>query len=336
MKKLLFIASILGACFTFGQQELQITQQADNPFFFNPALGGLSSVIQLNGGYRTQWTNLTNAPSSYYFSGSSIIKSGVRNNAVEEFNADKESIYASPFNSVDGTKHVLGGKFIGDQVGPFSKTSFFGNYSYHLPFTKNTMLSLGVSAGWSNLSLNQNKVVLLDEDDSQYNQFLSSGANQNIFDLQAGIGFYGKGFHFGLSANQLLKNDVILNEIITGNSLERHLFFIGAYEINAGDDFVIEPNLMAQMTNNAPVSLAVGSRVHYKRKFYGGLLFRTSDAFSLLAGMNFARKFQVGYSYDIAVGPTRGAKGGSHEIQLGILLGNNRNIDKELKDDEKE
>lgn len=335
MKKVLILTAILFANFTFSQQELQFTQQYDNPFFFNPALGGLNTVIQLNGGYRNQWTNISNSPSSFYFSGSSIVKSGTRETATDEFNTDRESVFTSPFNSVEETKHVLGGKFIGDRVGPFNKTSFFANYSYHMPFTKNTMLSLGVSAGWSNLSLDQGKVVLLDEDDSQYNQFLTSGANQNMFDLQAGIGFYGKGFHFGISANQLLKNDVILNQIITGNSLERHYFFIGAYEINASESIVIEPNILAQVTSNSPLTVSVGARVIYERKFYGGLMYRSSDAIAIMGGLNFGRMFQLGYSYDIAIGKIRNAKGGSHEIQLGILIGNNRNIKKEIDNGEK-
>lgn len=328
----LFLASITTLV---AQQEAQFSQYYNNAYFFNPAAGGLTKTMKFDIGYRRQWLGIEGTPQSFYATGHSEISFNSRNKVLDEFNVDRESIFKTPKNSVGKNKHVIGGRLLSDQIGPFLKNSVMASYAYHLRFTGKTMLSLGVSAGWSNLGLNSSKVVLLEQDDAQYNEFLSRNSNQNIFDINAGVAFYGENFHFGISSTQLLKNDLAIDNIVTQSNFGRHWFGYGMYKIDLISDFSIEPHFMAQLIGQAPFSFNVGSRVIYEDKYWVNIAYRLEDAINFGVGLNFANNFSFGYAYDVAAGPVQRTSNFVHELQLGFILGNNRNVEKELENEEK-
>lgn len=335
MKKIVLI-SLLICSVGFAQQEAQFSQYYTNPYYFNPAAGGLTKTSQFDFGFRRQWMNIEGSPLSFYATGHSEIRFGKsKSEVIEEFNIDKESVYASPLKRIGVSKHVIGGKLFSDQIGPFMKTSALASYAYHLRFTEKTMLGLGVSAGWSNLGINSSKVVLHDEDDIEYNNFLTRNTNQNIFDVQAGLTFYGEKFTFGVSSTQLLENNLIIDEVITQSQYGRHWFIFGMYEIGLSEDISLEPHFMVQSIANAPNSFNLGSRFIYKNRYWGNVAYRFGDAVNIGFGMNLAGNFRFGYAYDFSAGKVQRINNSVHELVLGYVIGNNRNVKKELKDVEK-
>jgi len=334
MKKLVIICLLVSG-FTFAQQEAQFSQYYNNPYYFNPAAGGLTKTTQFDVGFRRQWMNIEGSPLSFYASGHSEIRfNKFKSEVIEEFNNDNESVYASPEKRIGVTKHVVGGKMVSDQIGPFVKTGVMGSYAYHLRFTEKTMLGLGVSAGWSNFGINSSKVILHDEDDFEYNNFLMRNSNQNIFDVQAGLTFYGEKFTFGISSTQLLQNDLIIEEVITQSQYGRHWFMFGMYEFSASEEIAIEPHFMVQTIANAPISVNFGTRVIYKDRYWGNIAYRFGDAINVGVGMNIAKNFRLGYAYDFSAGQVQRINNSVHELVIGYIIGNNRNVEKELKDGE--
>jgi type IX secretion system PorP/SprF family membrane protein len=335
MRYLLVTLFLLSINTLIAQQEAQFSQYYNNAYYFNPAAGGLTKTMQFDIGYRRQWLGIEGTPQSFYATGHSEININSRKKVLDEFNADKESIFKTPKNRIGKNKHVVGGRLLSDQIGPFLKNSVMASYAYHLRFTGETMLSLGVSAGWSNLGLNSSKVVLLEQDDSQYNEFLSRNSNQNIFDINAGIAFYSENFHFGISSTQLLKNDLVIDDIVTQSNFGRHWFGYGMYELDLIGDLSIEPHFMAQLIGKAPFSFNLGSRIIYEDKYWVNVAYRFGDAINFGVGLNFANNFRFGYAYDVAVGPVQRSSNYVHELQLGFVIGNNRNVEKELENEEK-
>ncbi len=337
MKILLSICIVL--MFSIGgwaQQEAQFSQYYNNPYFFNPAAGGLTKTINIDVGYRRQWLGLEGTPQSFYVTGHSEISLNDRDKVLNEFNVDRENIFKSPKKSIGITKHVVGGRMMSDQIGPFQKTSVMGSYAYHLRFSKKTMLSLGMSAGWSSLGIRSDRVVLLDQDDAEYNKFLANNSNQNLFDINAGIALYGERFQAGVSSTQLLKNELVIDEVVTQSQLGRHWFAYGMYKFPIPTtDLAIEPHFMAQIVGKAPVSFNLGARVIYQRRFWANIAYRFNDALNFAAGMNVGQRFRIGYAYDSPMGAVQQATNYVHELQLGMVIGNNRNIEKELQDEEK-
>ncbi|HLV41365.1 MAG TPA: type IX secretion system membrane protein PorP/SprF [Brumimicrobium sp.] len=334
MKTTLTIGVLFVTLFAFGQQEAHFSQYYNNPYFFNPAAGGTSKTINADLGYRKQWIGVEGSPQSLYATAHSEIVFDKRDKVLNEFNSDGESVYRTPENSVGINKHVIGGRILADEIGPFRKTSVMASYAYHLRFTEKTMLSLGVSAGLSNMGIVTNKVVLHDQDDAKYDDFLSRNSNHSIFDLNAGIAFYGEKFQFGISSAQLLKNGFAIDNN-TSTEFGRHWYMYGMYNIAfKTSDISIEPHFMAQIIGDAPFSINVGARLHFDQRYWVNASYRVQDAITLGAGLNLAKNLRFGYSYDIAIGKVQRPSNYVHELNLGFTFGSNRNIEKELQDDE--
>lgn len=317
----------------FGQQEYQFANTVNNPYILNPAAGGMTDVMQFEASTRMQWLGYDGGPKTILLSGHSQIKFGKSGEkALDEFNIRDEKLFQGPAVSTSKSKHVLGGKVWNDAIGPFSKTAIQGSYAYHLPLTKHINIGVGLGLGYSNFRLNDSKVILHQNDDNTYAQFLGNSSQQSFVDAQAGLVVYSEKFFFGLSATQFLKNKVELNQISTASNFNRHYFMIAKYKIEGEGDIAIEPNVVVKMVQNSPVSVDFGARALYKNSSWFGVQFRTSSSLVFQIGSNLIKNLYVSYAYEASMGKLRTAGNSTHEIQLGYYLGRNRNVDKELKE----
>lgn len=337
MKRILIVILTIGlSSLGMAQQEAQFSQYYNNPYFFNPAAGGVTKTIQVDLGYRRQWLGIEGTPQSFYATGHSEVSFSDRKKVIDEFNVDGNNLFEGPKRVVGANKHVMGGRVLSDQIGPFQKTSAMASYAYHLRFTKKTMLSLGLSAGVSNLGIRSDKVVLVDQNDGKYSEFLANNSNVTLFDVDAGIAFYSERFHFGISSTQLLNNDLEIDNVVTESDFGRHWFMYGMYNVPINTtEIAIEPHFMAQLVNGAPFSFNLGSRVIYQNRYWANVSYRFNDALNFAVGLNFAQRFTFGYAYDVAMGEVQRSSNYVHELQVGMIIGNNRNIKKELQDEEK-
>jgi type IX secretion system PorP/SprF family membrane protein len=335
MKKTIKNLSFLGIILILSnpilaQQESQFANYIHNPYIFNPAAGGMMDLIQVDLGYRNQYTGTDGNPSTVYLSGHAQI--GAKNAGIGEFNLDKENLYQTPERTLGSLKHVVGGKFSRDGIGPFQKTSMYGSYAVHMPLVKTLNIGVGLSAGWSNFQIDQNKVILHDANDNIYNQFSSTLSKQNNLDIQTGLVLYNDKFFFGLSGTQLLNNTVNIEQIETANTLNRHLFLISSYRFGISEKMELEPFAMVKAAQKSPTSFDFGMRMKYNKSIWGGIQYRRGNAFVISAGMNVLKNFNVSYAFEYGAKSTRIGNAGSHELQLGFLIGNNLNVDKEIKE----
>lgn len=331
--KTLLLLAIISCLSVSAQQEYQFANSANNPFLLNPAAGGMTDAMQFEATTRMQWLGYDGGPKTILLTGNSQIKlKSSGEDVIGEFNIKDEKFFRNPDVTTSKSKHVIGGKIWNDAIGPFSKTSIQGSYAYHLPLTKTMNFGVGIGLGFSNFRLDNSKVVLHQADDNAYNQFLGNSSQQNIGDAQAGFVIYGKRLFFGFSGTQILNNKVELNQIITGSNFNRHYFIITKYKIEASDKFDIEPTLVTKMTPNGPLSMDIGSRFIYNNSTWFGFQFRTNSSLVFQVGSNLIKNLYLNYAYEVSVGTIRTAGNSTHEIQLGIYIGKNRNVDKEIKD----
>ena len=317
----------------FGQQEYQFANTVNNPYLLNPAAGGLTDVMQIEASTRMQWLGYDGGPKTILLSGHSQIKFGKSGDKVlEEFNVRDEKLFKGPSVTTSKAKHVLGGKIWNDAIGPFSKMAIQASYAYHLPLTRKINIGVGLGIGYNNFRLNDSKVILHQNDDNAYAQFLGNSSQQSFADAQAGLVLYGEKFFFGLSTTQFLKNKVELDQISTASNFNRHYFMIAKYKIEGEGDISIEPNVVVKMVQNSPVSVDFGARALYKNSSWFGVQFRTSSSLVFQIGSNLIKNLYMSYAYEASMGKLRTAGNSTHEIQLGYYLGRNRNVDKELKE----
>lgn len=318
LKNILFALSIFGAFSINAQQEYQFGNYTHNPYLFNPAAGGLTDFTQIDLGYRNQHISSDGNPVTMYLSGTTLFYPKGQNGSP--FNPDKKMMYVPPLNGVGKIKHVVGGRFINDAIGPFMKTGVMATYGIHLPLTHSINIGAGIGMGWNNLSVNPNKISVIDEGD-QVMQDIGTRWNQNNFDLQAGIVFYMDRFTFSASATQILGNKLGLGtQIFAANKYYTNWFVYSSYKANVTDDFMIEPFAMMRATKNTPISADLGANFHYQYLWLGAQ-YRTTQSFVVSFGLNFLRNFYLSYAFEYSGKSTRVSTAGTHEIQLGIYIG---------------
>ncbi len=334
MKKVCLISLFFYALHGFSQQESQFTNVMINPYLINPGAVGLYDVAQAEVGGRYQWLGYDGGPQTYFASFNTQLNRQGRGN--QEYNIEHRSFYNTPQYSVGKNKHVIGARAYSDNIGIFNKSAVYGTYAYHLPFTDKVNFGLGISAGIGNFSVNESKVNLYQQDDQAYNDFLSGGGRQTVFDVQSGFVFYGQKFLIGLSGTQLLKNAINLNNITTESVLARHLFVHGNFRLISEEHFALEPNFVLKLTSGAPASFDIGARFIFQKSLWASLTYRTSNAAVVGLGINLVENLYIAYAYELATGQIRGANSGTHQVQLGIYIGRNRAVKKELKESGKD
>lgn len=315
------------------QQEYQFANTANNPFLLNPAAGGMTDIAHFEATTRMQWLGYDGGPKTMLLSGNSQIN--FKGKSLGEFNIRDEKLFSGPEITTAKNKHVIGGKIWNDAIGPFSKTSIQGSYAYHLPLTKTINFGVGIGLGYSNFRLDESKVVLHQQDDNVYSQFLGNSSQQNLGDAQAGFVVYGEKLFFGISGTQILKNKVELNQIMTGSNFNRHYFIITKYKFDVNDKYAIEPTAVLKMVVNSPISMDFGSRFIYNNSSWFGVQYRTNNSLIFQIGSNLVKNLYISYAYEQSIGKIRTSGNSTHEIQLGYFLGKNRNVDKEIKNNPK-
>ncbi len=336
--KIVFNISLLSLVLAFGsfaQQEYQFANTAFNPYLLNPAAGGLTDIAQFEAIARTQWLGYDGAPRTFLVSGTSQLNFSPTG-GLSEFNVRDEALFKSPKISIGKSKHVVGGKMWSDAIGPFSKTSVQLSYAYHMPLSRNLNVGAGLGMGYSHFRLDPSKVVLYQENDPTFNQFLGGTSQQNIFDAQAGLVLYGKNVFLGLSTTQAFKNPVRLNNVALESNFNRHYFLIAKYRIDANEALAIEPIMVFKFAQYSPISVDFGARFTMNQNIWFGLQYRTNNALIFQFGGNIIKNLYLNYSYEQSVGRISTSGNGSHEIGIGYYLGKNRNVDKELRQKKKE
>jgi len=337
MRNTLFILLVLGVVgIGRTQQAYQFIGTNLNPFTINPAAGGLYQLGQFESSSRMQWSGYEGAPKTFMFSGHSPIAMGkFKKHKIQEFNVDQEQFYQSPEVGL-GSKHVLGGMFYSDIIGPFTKTAFHGSYAHHLALTKKLNAGVGLGLGYSNFRLNDAKVRLGQTDDAAYTTFLSSSTNQSILDASLGVVIYNNNLFIGFSSSQLLNNAVNFNGVTTESRLQTTHYVIAKYKHSLNFNYQIEPVVSMMTSKNNGLHYSIGARVIHKGFAWAGLHGTNQKGLAFQVGSNLFKSFYANYAYQLFLGPIHVPGNGTHEIQLGYYLGKKRNIEKELKESEKE
>jgi type IX secretion system PorP/SprF family membrane protein len=325
MKKLsIYIVVMVLGKMIFAQQLPQSSMYMMNNYLLNPAEGGTEDFIDLQVGYRSQWTGLDNGvgPKTMYFSGHSPIgkhsitkdTSRVRNEELE--NTVKPMGYSG-----------VGGMVLLDNAGHFNTLEVKGSYAYHLPVTKHFFLSLGAFVGVKQTSVDGNAITYDSQDGtdpvSGNTEFQSSLSP----DVTLGVWGYHKKYYFGISSFQLLGNDIKVAENSDSDKLARHYYLTGGVKIGLSAKVFLVPSLLVKVLPGVPVTTDLNAKLNYNQNFWGGASFRMgneAESVVLLAGITLKNIVDLGYSYDITLNGLSTVSNGSHEIVLGLRLPNHQ------------
>jgi type IX secretion system PorP/SprF family membrane protein len=307
------------------QQRPHYTQYILNNYIVNPAVAGIENYVDIKLSHRHQWVGLEDAPVTTYATiHGSIGKDDSRENPttfLPEGENPRGKAYWESYTSAK-PHHGWGVQVINDRTGPLQRFSAYGTYAYHLGIGPRTSLSAGINLGFTNNSLNTQKLIF----DNPIDPAVASSdyINKIVPDLSTGIYLYSSSYFLGLSAMQILPQKFTFSEteLTTATKSYPHLFLTGGYRFFAGENFSILPSVMIRYVDPLPVGVDLNLKLQYRDRLWFGGGVRLEDGIWGMVGVNISNVFNVGYAYDYTTSRLNNFTKGTHEVVLGFMLGN--------------
>ncbi|MBI5217976.1 MAG: type IX secretion system membrane protein PorP/SprF [Bacteroidia bacterium] len=301
MKKYLLFAVLLVLAWQGKSQQLPLySQYMMNGFLLNPAIAGSKEFIPVALTVRQQWVGIKDAPQTYALSG-----------------------HAAPFIN----KHMgIGGYIYNDKFGPVSRTGLLACYAYHLKLDSKNKLAFGVSLSGFQYKIDETNLTLTNPNDDAVPHNVQS---KFVPDANFGAYFYSDRYWAGLAVAQLFQWKVDIGQSVNANKMVRHYFITSGYKFDLNNyvkNFEIEPSLLVKATEmRSPLQLDINVKGYYKKNYWLGFSYRTQDAFITLLGVKY-KQYYFGYAFDYTLSNISNyVKGGSHEIMIGVNIGEGGN-----------
>jgi type IX secretion system PorP/SprF family membrane protein len=297
MKKIIIVifALLTLSTVTEAQQMPLYSQYMMNGFLLNPAMAGSVEYTPIRLTARQQWSGITDAPATFALSGHTPLA-----------------------NNTMG----VGGYIYSDHFGPISSTGIQGSYSYHLSISNETKLAFGLSFSAFQYKLDESALNLIDEGDNAI-----TGAIETTFvpDANFGAYLYNEKYFVGFAAQQLIQFGIQLGDNVqNANQMVRHYYLTGGYTFDLGDNFQMQPSLLLKGTERSPFQLDFNLKAIYQKNYWLGVSYRTQDAIIAILGVK-VDKYYLGYAFDYTMSNISNYTTGSHEILIGINIGEGAN-----------
>lgn len=299
------ISSVLIISRSYSQDPV-FSQFYNAHLLMNAAMAGQTHgpMIQMN--YRNQWPAIDQIYSTYSLS-------------YDQY--------------IDKLKSGLGINLLTDNAGngTLRNTAITGFYSYKIKIKNETFIKGGLEFGFSNMSLDWDKLVFGDAINSRFGTIGTSAEipgdnlSQNFLTVGAGMVLSSPYYYVGLSLKNLNTPDISFLTIGANNFVPTRISFHAGTQIIIREGnkntlpTLISPNIMFQRQGGFN-QLNVGSYIEVN-KFHGGLWFRHSlfNGDALITSFGVRHDFfKIAYSFDYTTSRLGIRQGGSHEI--GIVL----------------
>jgi type IX secretion system PorP/SprF family membrane protein len=196
-------------------------------------------------------------------------------------------------------------------TGLLQRTGGYLTYAYHVKLNDNFKLGMGLSAGAMQYRVRLYDAKLYDKDDELLNGNLLS---KIVYDMNAGLYFYGKDLFVGVSAYQAANTKI--NFTGSTSRLTPHIYAMAGYTIKMNKKFGLQPSALLKFSDPVGAQPEFSLRAIYMKQFWVGASYRMNDSYSILLGAVCLERITIGYAYDMSLSNIRKYNSGSHELQL--------------------
>jgi type IX secretion system PorP/SprF family membrane protein len=282
MRILFLIIAMIASSIAFSQQDAMFTHYMYNTAAVNPAYAGSRDALTVTGLFRGQWVGFDDAPVTQTLNIHSPVMGGLG----------------------------LGLSIVNDEIGPLKNGSYFMDISYRIKFKK-SYLAFGLKGGLNSYKLDEGGLETTTSGDPLINGNIEK---EYLPNFGAGIYYYSEKFYLGFSVPKLLENKK--SEVGTIDAL-RHYFFIAGACFDLNSQLKFKPTAYVKVVPSAPVELDLTASFVLYDMLNLGAMYRTGDAFGVLAGINITKQLTASYSFDWSlVNKTGTYNNGSHELML--------------------
>lgn len=290
---LLIALLLITGMWTYAQQDPMYTQYNFNTQTINPAYAGTWESLGFVVLGRHQWVGMDGAPKTYTLSVQSVLKN--------------ENV-------------GLGLNVISDKIGKERRFSLFGDYSYGIQVSQNSLLRMGLKAGLTNYYNDLSSYVQYPGEVDPYSQ----GEVDVRFMPNFGVGamLFSDRYYVGLSVPKIIQNDFENN--YNNYSVEaelRHYFLIAGYVFDLSESVKFKPTFLTKLTLGAPVEFDLTASFLLKDRFWLGAMYRTGDSFGFIAQWIIDKKLRLGYSVDFTTTKLQQFHNGTHEVMVSYEIG---------------
>ena len=238
---------------------------------------------------RNQWVGFEGAPKSFTFN----LHTPLKNKKVN-----------------------LGLVVFSEKVGSLQENGISVAYAYRNRLW-NGKLSLGLAAGVSELSENQELVRVINSNDQVLDQKYENHLSP-LFSF--GLYYYTRNFYVGLSVpqfNNKYQPKSFLNTQQKNLSVNafNYLGVLG-YLVKLPRQFELYPSLFFKTIPNEDAQLDINLNLIYNEKFWCGAGYRSDNSISAMVQLLMSPRLRVGYSYGYDMTGLGSYHNGSHEIIL--------------------
>ena len=305
---------------TYAQQAIPFAQHVFNANGINPAYSGYKEVWSGQVGVRSQWSGIKGAPRAGYVAVDGILDPQI------------------------GRKG--GGLILSyDKIGVQSATSMFANYALRLQIDDEDTqrLSIGVSAGFTQYSLNGSELIYIDEGDPNIPDGMITTMRP---DMRLGVFYHTPSWYFGVSVHDLFsrsdsREDFVFNQnALEGLYRNTHGYLMVGAAFGVGEGVVLRPSVLIKDDFVGPTALDVNAMLIFDDKFWVGGAFRSRSkifdrayddvaiskfssykSIGLLGLLQISPKMRFGYSFEHSLNKIAGLNNGTHELSLGVSFG---------------
>lgn len=285
------VIGIFILCTSQAQQDAMFTHYSYNMLSVNPAYAGSRDALTFTALHRSQWVSFPGAP---------VTQTLTVHGPVKDENIG------------------LGLSIVNDKAGPLKQTYLNVDATYIMQLNNRDRLAFGIKGGIDFFRGEFSTVDTgNDEIDNVFGADIGSRAKPNF---GMGVYYYKPRFYAGLSVPNMMTNSYRADG--EGNTIEsftqdRHFYLIAGSVVDLNFDWKLKPTALVKMTPGAPVQMDISPTFILRDRANLGVMYRTGDAFGLLAGVYLNEQLLMSYSYDWSLtNPTGKYNGGSHEIML--------------------
>jgi len=300
------------------QQDAQFSQYIFNGLYINPAYAGYKEDLYVNSFFRSQWTGLEGAPTTFSIAMDGAVKEG---------------------------KVGLGFLLQRDQIGAQSNIAAYGNYSYRIQIgeQEHSKLALGLGFGFIQTGIDGTKLNPVDASD-----IYVPTTNQSVLlpDARVGVYYSNDNYFIGASVDNLIAQYVHtgLTSALLIPVPKPHEYFTAGALFNIDYQMKFKPSILIKDAPGAPTSMDINAFVLMNERLWLGATYRTavdiynkpnlqqglqkSSAMVGMAEFFVNENFRVGYAFDYSMNKLGSYGYGSHEISISIMLKQSPNVDR--------
>lgn len=292
MKKYsIFITLAIVACTVQAQNRKHIAGFSQFQQYFNPALTGYQGT-SVKGYYRDQFAGYDNAPKTFFASGEMNLADVLKTTS----------------------KHSFGLSLLHDSYGALTENRIDLSYSTGVQLTEKLRLKAGMGLTYSNLKIDNERLVMDQENDPSYTALVNDGNNSDRYALNIGVALTSDDYYVGYALNDVVKRDGSGNNNIALPYALQHVIQAGyRREINEYVGLII--NGLYRYDKNQEGVAEAQLKAVLNNLFWIGAGYRYDLAYTLNAGVS-VKQFRIGYAYEVNASKVSGFYKGGSEITL--------------------